>query len=118
MNYQLINDEKEDLEAQRNLKAFEKLEKLYTNEAYKAYKRAQSSYISVLKKFIKQNVALNDDFSQRYDDAVVFCLDNQFEAWWAFLEQPENQIKVFDHMICSYKWDILNPSEFADEDQD
>ena len=109
---------KENLEAEHNLINFQNLEKLYTNEAYKAYKKAQSTYISVLKKFIKQNVALNNDFSQRYDDAVEFCLENQWEAWWAFLEQPENQIKVFDHMIWSYKWEVSNPSEFADEDEE
>lgn len=109
---------KENLEAEHNLINFQNLEKLYTNEAFNAYKKAQSTYISILKKFIKQNVALNDDLSQRYDDAVVYCLDNQLEAWWAFLEQPENQIKVLHEMIWSYKWEISNPSEFAYEDQD
>lgn len=117
MDYQLTYHEEENLEAERNLKAFQKLEKLYTNEAYKAYRKAQSTYISVLKKFIKQNVALKGDFSKRYDDSVVSCLDNQYEAWWAFLEQPENQIKVLHDMIGSYECEILNPSEFADEDQ-
>lgn len=109
---------KENLEAEHNLINFQNLEKLYTNEAYKAYKKAQSTYILVLKKFIKQNVALNDDFSKRYDDAVEFCLENQWESWSAFLEQPENQIKVLHEMIWSYKWEIPNPSEFAYEDQD
>ena len=117
MDYQLTYHEEENLEAERNLKAFKKLEKSHTDEAYKAYRKAQSTYISILKKFIKQNVALNDDFSERYDEAVGFCLENQCEASWAFLEQPENQIKVLHGMIGWYECEILNPSEFTDEDQ-
>ena len=47
VDYQLTYHEAENIGAERNLKAFKKLEKSHTDEAYKAYRKAQSTYISV-----------------------------------------------------------------------
>jgi hypothetical protein len=101
--------EVENLEAERNLKAFKKLEKLSTDEAYRAYVKAQKNYISVLKKFIKHNVADRANYSEMFDRSASFCIENQWEAWWAYLEYPENQIKILNSMISEHEDMLLNP---------
>ena len=107
--------EVENLEAERNLKAFRKLEKLNTDEAHRAYVKAQKNYISVLKKFIKNNVADKASYAEMLERSTTFCLENQWEAWWAYLEQPENQIKILNSMISEHEAMLLNPEEYIDE---
>ena len=110
-----IEIEAENLEAERNYKAFEKLKKLHTDEAYKTYVRAQKNYHLVLKKFIKQNVADRASYSEMFERSATYCIENQLEAWWAYLEYPENQIKILNSMISEHEDKLLNPEEYIDE---
>jgi hypothetical protein len=114
-NQKIIKIEVENLEAKRNLKAFRKLEKLNTDEAHRAYVKAQKNYISVLKKFIKQNVADRASYSEMFERSATYCIENQLEAWWAYLEYPENQIKILNSMISEHEDKLLNPEEYIDE---
>lgn len=107
--------ESENLEAERNYKAFEKLKKLHTDEAYKAYVKAQKNYHLILKKFIKNNVADRASYAEMLERATTCCLENQWEAWWAYLEQPENQIKILNSMISEHEDKLLNPEEWIDQ---
>jgi hypothetical protein len=114
-NQKVTDNEMENLEAERNYKAFEKLKKLHTDEAYKAYVKAQKNYISVLKKFIKKNVADRASYAEKLESSTTYCLENQWEAWWAYLEQPENQIKILDCLISSHQDSLLDPDELLDQ---
>jgi len=107
--------EAENLEAERNYKAFEKLKKLHTDEAYKAYVKAQKNYHLVLKKFIKKNIADRSSYAEKYEVAANYCLENQWEADWAYMEYPENQIKILDCLICSHQDSLLDPEEWLDQ---
>lgn len=109
-----IEIEAENLEAERNYKAFEKLKKLHTDEAYKTYVKAQKNYHLVLKKFIKKNIANRSSYAEKYEVAANYCLENQWEADWAYLEYPENQIKILDYLICSHQDSLLDPEEWLD----
>jgi len=110
-----IEIEAENLEAERNYKAFEKLKKLHTDEAYKTYVKAQKNYHLVLKKFIKKNIANRSSYAEKYEVAANYCLENQWEADWAYLEYPENQIKILDCLICSHQDSLLDPEEWLDQ---
>lgn len=114
-NQKVIDIEVENLEAERNLKAFKKLEKQSTDEAYRAYMKAQKNYISVLNKFIEHNVVDRANYSEMFDRSATFCIENQWEAWWAYLEYPENQIKILHSMISEHESKLLNPEEWLDQ---
>ncbi len=111
-NQKIIEIEVENLEAELNLKAFRKVEKLNTDEAHRAYVKAQKNYISVLKKFIKQNVADRASYSEMFERSATYCIENQLEACWAYLEYPENQIKILNSMISEHEDMLLNPEEY------
>ena len=96
-------------------KEFIKLLKLNTTETHKAYVKAQKNYLSVLKKFIKQEIASGSDYKERYDDQAVVCLENQFLPYWAFFQDLNNEIKVLDGIIDNYEFELLNPEEFEEE---
>lgn len=96
-------------------KEFRKLLKLNTTEAHKAYVKAQKNYLSVLKKFIKQEIASGGDYEERYDDEAVVCLENQFLPYWAYFQDLNNEIKVLDRIIDSYELELLYPEEFEEE---
>ena len=95
-------------------KEFKKLLKSHTNEAYKAYVKAQKKYSLVLEKFIKQEIACNDDFKERFEDSVSSCLENQFLPDWMYLKDLNNRINVLEEMIGSYEFELLNPEEFEE----
>ena len=95
-----------------NPRDFNKLFKQDTDESYKAYLKAQKNYLSVLKKFIKQEIATKNDYQERYEVSAVCCLENQWEADWAYFKDLNNQIKVLFGMIGDYEFELLNPEEF------
>lgn len=95
-------------------KEFKKLLKSHTSEAYKAYVKAQKNYSSVLEEFIKQEIACNDEFKERYEESVSSCLENQFLPHWMYLKDLNNEIKVFEEMIGNYEFELLNPEEFEE----
>jgi len=97
------------------LKEFRRLLKLNTTEAHKAYVKAQKNYSSVLKEFINQEIAFKGDFEERYDQSIVFCLDNQFLPYWLYLKDLNNEIKVFEEMIGDYELELLNPEDFEED---
>lgn len=97
-----------------NPREFKKLLKQDTDESYKAYLKAQKNYLSVLKKFIKQEIASGSDYKKRYDQEAVFCLENQFLPCWAYFEDLNNEIKVLDRVIGSYEFELCNPEEFKE----
>ncbi len=96
-------------------KEFKKLLKSHTNEAYKAYVKAQKNYSSVLKEFINQEIAFKGDFEERYDQSVIYCLENQFLPYWMYLKDLNNEIKVFEGMIGDYELELLNPEDFEED---
>ena len=96
-------------------KDLNKLLKLHTDEAHKAYVKAQKNYLSVLKRFVKQKIASGNDYQKRYEVSAVCCLENQCEADWEFLEDPNNQIQILFGMIGDYEFELLNPEEFEEE---
>ena len=98
-----------------NPKEFKKLLKLHTDESYKTYIKAQKDYLSVLKKFIKQEVAFQGDFEERYDQEVEYCLEYQYLPYWMYLDDPKNIIKVYEGIIDNYEYELLNPEEFEGE---
>ena len=90
-----------------NQRNFLKLFKQDTDESYKAYLKAQKNYLSVLKKFIKQEIATKNDYQERYERSAVCFPDYQ----WDF-EGLDSQIKVLFGMIGDYEFELLNPEEF------
>ena len=90
-----------------NQRNFHKLFKQDTDESYKAYLKAQKNYLSVLKKFIKQEIATKNDYQERYEASADCFPDYQ----WDF-EDLDSQIKVLDGMIGVYEFELLNPEEF------
>jgi hypothetical protein len=98
-----------------NPREFTKLLKLHTNESYKDYVKAQKNYLSVLKKFIKQEIATKNDYQERYDSSAVCCLGNQWLPDWAYFEDLNNEIKVLNDIIGGYEFELLNPEEFEGE---
>ena len=101
-----------DLNQKDQLKEFKKLIKLNTNEAYKNYVKAQKNYSLALKKFIQQEITVNGEYNETYHQAAVFCLENQCLPYWAYFEDPSNEIKVFEEIISDYEFTLLNPEEF------
>jgi hypothetical protein len=97
---------------------FKKLLKQDTEKSYKAYLKAQNNYLSVLKKFIKKEIACNGDYEERYELSAVCCLENQCFPHWAYLKDLNNEIKVLDGIISDYEFELLNPEEFKEEDQE
>ena len=77
--------------------------------------KAQKNYLSVLKKFIKQEIASGGDFEERYDYEAVECLENQFLPYWAYFQDLNNEIKVLDRIIHNYELELLYPEEFEEE---
>jgi hypothetical protein len=96
-------------------KEFNKLLKLHTDEAHKAYVKAQKNYLSVLKRFVKQKIASGNDYQKRYEVSVVCCLENQWEPDWAYFKDLNNEIKVLLGMIGDYEFDLLNSEQFEEE---
>ena len=99
----------------KNLKEFNELLEADTNEAYQEYVKVQKNYASVLNKFIKQKIVKNNNFSELYDASAEFCVENQQEMYWAWLEDENNQIKVLKSIISFHEDELLNPSEFYEE---
>lgn len=97
------------------VKEFNKLLKLNTREAHKAYVKAQQNYASALKKFIREEIASGSNYQKRYDQEAVNCLENQFLPHWLYFQDPKNVIKVYEEMIGSYEYELLNPEEFDEE---
>jgi len=98
-----------------NIKEFRKLLKVQTDESYKTYLKAQKNYVSVLKKFIKKQIASGSSYQLRHKQATVLCLDDQFVPYWAFFEDLNNEIKVLDEIIWGYECELLNPEEFEED---
>jgi hypothetical protein len=94
---------------------FKKLLKLHTDESYKAYVKAQKKYLSVLTKFVKKEVAKDNNFEDLFGSSFQFCVENQNEMYWAWLEDKNNEIKVLNNVIWSYEYELLNPEEFEEE---
>jgi hypothetical protein len=98
-----------------NPREFKKLLKLHTDESYKAYVKAQKKYLSVLTKFVKKEVAKDNNFDDLFGSSFQFCVENQNEMYWAWLEDKNNEIKVLNNVIWGYEYELLNPEEFEEE---
>lgn len=94
---------------------FKKLLKLHTDESYKAYVKAQKKYLSVLTKFVKKEVAKDNNFKELFDSSLDFCIHNQNEMYWAWLEDKNNEIKVLNEMIYQHELELLYPEEFEED---
>jgi hypothetical protein len=114
-NQKIIKIEVKNLESKRNLKAFRKLEKLNTDKAHKAYVKAQKNYISVLKKFIKQNVTDQNSHAERYISAAAYYYETLLEAYRDNPKSPEHKIKILNSLIGVHKEKLLNLEEWLDQ---
>jgi hypothetical protein len=94
---------------------FRKLLKLHTDESHKAYLKAQKQYLSVLTKFVKKEVARDNNFEDLFGSSFEYCMENQNEMYWAWIEDKNNEIKVLNNVIWSYEYELLNPEEFEEE---
>lgn len=99
----------------KKLKEFQKLLNVNTNDAYKEYVKAQKKYLSVLTKFVKKEVAKDNNFEDLFGSSFEYCMENQNEMYWAWIEDKNNEIKVLNQVIWSYEDELLNPEEFEEE---
>ncbi len=99
----------------KKLKEFQKLLKVNTNQSYKEYVKAQKKYLSVLTKFVKKEVLKDNNFKELFDSSFQYCVENQNEMYWAWLEDKNNEIKVLNEMIYQYELELLYPEEFEEE---
>ena len=99
----------------KKLKEFQKLLNVNTNDAYKEYVKAQKKYLSVLTKFVKNKVAKDNNFEELFGRSLEYCIENQNEMYWAWLEDKNNEIKVLNEIISGYEFELLNPEEFDEE---
>ncbi len=98
----------------KKLKEFRKLFNVNTNDAYKEYVKAQKKYLSILTKFVKKEVAKDNNFEDLFGSSFGYCIENQNEMYWAWIEDKNNEIKVLNQVIWSYEYELLNPEEFEE----
>lgn len=99
----------------KKLKEFRKLLNVNTNDAYKEYVKAQKKYLSILTKFVKKEVAKDNNFDDLFGSSFQFCVENQNEMYWAWIEDKNNEIKVLNGIISDHEFELLNPEEFEEE---